>query len=192
MSRAAAAALLGICFWTASMVGVGFGPAGATSPQAPLDARLDETASITLAAAAPIRDARYAEEKATEAAEGEAKQAAEAARLASVERLAAQRAARVASSSRSGERGRYLGTFSTTCYALSGRTASGHPVSNEVVAVDPRVIPLGTRIYIEGIGERVARDTGGAIKGNKLDIWNPSSSWCLQFGRRNLDVWIVG
>src|SRR5205823_4062063 len=49
-----------------------------------------------------------------------------------------------------------LGTFTITCYALGGSTASGRPASSDVVAVDPRVIPLGTRVLIAGIGVRTA------------------------------------
>ena len=81
-----------------------------------------------------------------------------------------------------------LGTFTVTCYALDGTTASGHPVSSDVVAVDPDVIPLGTRIHIEGVGVRVARDTGSKVQGHRLDIWHPSSDWCRQFGVQQLAV----
>lgn len=86
-------------------------------------------------------------------------------------------------------RGTYLGTFSSTCYALGGHTASGLPVSEAIVATDPRVIPLGSRIYIEGVGYRIAADTGGAIKGNVIDIWKPTVSQCYAWGRRNIRVW---
>ncbi len=84
--------------------------------------------------------------------------------------------------------GKPLGSFETTCYSLRGTTKSGVPVSEEAVAVDPRVIPLGTRIFIEGIGTRVAVDTGANIKGRRLDIWHPSSSYCREFGRKALSV----
>ncbi len=84
--------------------------------------------------------------------------------------------------------GRPMGSFDVTCYSLRGSTKSGAAVSEEAVAVDPRVIPLGTRIFIEGIGTRVAADTGANIKGRRLDIWHPSSSYCREFGRKTLSV----
>lgn len=86
--------------------------------------------------------------------------------------------------------GRYLGTFVVTCYDLQGRTASGAPASTETVAVDPRVIPLGTRIDIAGVGERVAQDTGGAIKGDRLDIWEPTYAQCAAWGVESRQVWL--
>ncbi len=85
--------------------------------------------------------------------------------------------------------GDYLGAFSVTCYALDGDTASGEPVHEGGVAVDRRVIPLGTRLYIESVGWRVANDTGGSVRGNRLDIWLPSRDHCILFGRQILDVY---
>jgi 3D (Asp-Asp-Asp) domain-containing protein len=85
----------------------------------------------------------------------------------------------------------HLGSFTATCYSLPGTTATGAPVSDAVVAVDPSVIPLGTHLYISGLGERTASDTGGAIRGNRLDIWMGSYSACVQFGRQNVDVFRV-
>lgn len=81
--------------------------------------------------------------------------------------------------------------FNATAYCLRGRTASGIPVRNGVVAVDPRVIPLGTLIYIDGYGRFLAADTGGAIKGNRLDIWYGSCAQARKFGRRNVQVGIL-
>ena len=74
---------------------------------------------------------------------------------------------------------RPLGHFRTTAYTRdtrsSGRTASGTRPSHErTVAVDPRIIPLGTKIEIEGIGVRIAEDTGGHVKVKKLDLYLPS------------------
>jgi len=85
-----------------------------------------------------------------------------------------------------------LGTFLVTCYALGGATATGAHAGPDSVAVDPSVIPLGTRIDIEGVGVRVADDTGGAIHGHRLDIWEPSAAACDAFGRRSLSVSLAG
>lgn len=74
------------------------------------------------------------------------------------------------------------GVFVITCYALRGRTASGAPVSESGVAVDPRLIQLGSWITVEGLGRLQARDTGGAIKGMRLDIWKPSEAACRAWG----------
>ena len=93
-------------------------------------------------------------------------------------------AARAAAETRGGA----LGNFTVTCYALRGTTATGRPVSTSVVAVDPRVIPLGSRVHIAGVGTRLAADTGGKIRGNRLDVWLPSVSACRQFGVRRLAV----
>lgn len=86
--------------------------------------------------------------------------------------------------------GRYLGMFVVTCYDLGGHTATGATPTTATVAVDPRVIPLGTRINIAGVGERIAQDTGGAIRGNRLDIWEPTYSQCAAWGVRDRQVWV--
>ncbi len=85
--------------------------------------------------------------------------------------------------------GSLLGSFVVTCYDLHGDTASGAPTSMATVAVDPSVIPLGTRLYISGVGVRYAQDTGGAIVGNRLDIWEPSYGQCMSWGVRTETVW---
>lgn len=78
-----------------------------------------------------------------------------------------------------------------------GVTASGMKAGPGVVAVDPRVIPLGTRLYIASndgtadYGYAVAGDTGGAIKGNKIDLFFPTASQVRQFGRRNVTVYVL-
>ena len=73
----------------------------------------------------------------------------------------------------------------------AGQTASGLRAGYGVVAVDPRFIPLGTRLYIEGYGYAVAGDTGGAIKGSRIDLGFNSGSEARRFGRRKVKVLIV-
>lgn len=73
-------------------------------------------------------------------------------------------------------------------YCLRGRTASGRYTEHGVVAVDPRVIPLGSRLYIPGYGWAVAADTGGAIVGNKIDLWMPTLAQCYQWGVRPVTI----
>jgi 3D (Asp-Asp-Asp) domain-containing protein len=94
-----------------------------------------------------------------------------------------------ASTSTAAVRGVELGIFEVSCHTGKGITASGRPSSRETVSVDPRVVPLGTRLVVDKVGPRVAADTGGAIKGRRLDIWEPSVAACTQFGRKQLRVW---
>lgn len=70
------------------------------------------------------------------------------------------------------------------------RTATGRRASYGVVAVDPRVIPLHTLLFVEGYGFAVAADTGGAIKGNIIDVCLPTNAECRQWGRRHVTVHI--
>jgi 3D (Asp-Asp-Asp) domain-containing protein/peptidoglycan hydrolase CwlO-like protein len=79
-------------------------------------------------------------------------------------------------------------TVSSTGYALPGRTATGIPVGWGVVAVDPNVIPLGTRMTIPGYGEGVAADTGGAVRGATIDVWFPTHAQALAWGRRTVTI----
>ena len=84
--------------------------------------------------------------------------------------------------------------FSATAYSLRGRTASGQSVTRGVIAADPRVLPIGTRVRVEAgpwTGEYLVADTGGAIKGRKIDIWTPSSREAMQFGRRAVKLTVL-
>jgi 3D (Asp-Asp-Asp) domain-containing protein len=81
-------------------------------------------------------------------------------------------------------------TVSSTGYCLRGTTATGIPVSWGVVAVDPAVIPLGTRMFVPGYGEGVAADTGPAVRGAMIDLWFPSCADALAWGRRTVTITI--
>ncbi|HEX3549688.1 MAG TPA: 3D domain-containing protein [Candidatus Elarobacter sp.] len=81
--------------------------------------------------------------------------------------------------------------YTAGCGGCSGMTASGRPAGHGVVAVDPRVIPLGTRMYIPGYGRAVAGDTGGAIRGNRIDLGFNSNAAANQFGRRSVTVYLI-
>lgn len=72
-----------------------------------------------------------------------------------------------------------------------GITASGMVAQRGVVAVDPNVIPLGTRLYIPGYGMAIAADTGGAIKGHRIDLLMDSYGEAMEFGRRSIEVYVL-
>lgn len=74
-------------------------------------------------------------------------------------------------------------TVAVTGYCLTGTTATGLPVGPGIVAVDPSVIPLGTRMSIPGYGEGVAADVGGSVNGNRIDVWMASCSDAASFSR---------
>ena len=73
-------------------------------------------------------------------------------------------------------------------YHLPGRTASGLPVRKGVVAVDPQLIPLGTRLYVPGYGKAIAADVGVAIKGRIIDVWMPSTAEARMWGRKTVVI----
>ncbi|CUH96172.1 hypothetical protein P22_2260 [Propionispora sp. 2/2-37] len=73
----------------------------------------------------------------------------------------------------------------------SSYTARGNLLRRGLVAVDPNVIPLGTRLYIPGYGYAIADDTGGAIRGNVIDLAFDSHAEAIQFGRQQVTVYIL-
>jgi len=79
-------------------------------------------------------------------------------------------------------------TVSSTGYSLPGHTATGLPVGWGVVAVDPSVIPLGTKLTIPGYGEAVAADTGGGVRGRMIDVWFPTLAQARAWGRRTVTI----
>ena len=73
-------------------------------------------------------------------------------------------------------------------YSLPGSTALGVPVRKGVVAVDPKLIPLGTKLHVPGYGPGLAADVGYAIKGKVIDLWFPSMTRARQWGRRTVMI----
>ena len=89
---------------------------------------------------------------------------------------------------------RLLGAFTVVAYYKGGNgllTATGTTCkANRTVAVDPKVIPYGTHIWIEGLGERVAEDCGG-FRGKVLDVFFNTRSDCYEWGKRTRKVWVM-
>ncbi len=84
--------------------------------------------------------------------------------------------------------------YIATAYSLRGRTASGKFVSQGIIAADPRVLPLGSRVRLEAgawSGDYLVADTGGAIRGRKIDIWTPSTREAMRFGRRTVKLTVL-
>jgi 3D (Asp-Asp-Asp) domain-containing protein len=88
--------------------------------------------------------------------------------------------------------GTYALVVDAVAYHLPGRTASGLPVGVGVIAVDPSVIPLGTRVVVPGYGPAVAADVGSAIRGNIIDLWMPSTAAARAWGRRTVTITVYG
>ncbi|MCM3570816.1 G5 and 3D domain-containing protein [Neobacillus mesonae] len=85
--------------------------------------------------------------------------------------------------------------YTAYCNGCSGRTATGFNLranpNAKIIAVDPSVIPLGTKVYVEGYGYAVAADTGGAIKGHKIDLYMSSKSDAYRWGRKKVKIKIL-
>ncbi|MCM3712135.1 3D domain-containing protein [Sporosarcina luteola] len=85
--------------------------------------------------------------------------------------------------------------YTANCNGCSGITSTGINLKRnpdaKVIAVDPSIIPLGTKVYVEGYGYAIAGDTGGAIKGNKIDVFFPSKSEAFKWGRKDVKIKIL-
>ncbi|HEX8143413.1 MAG TPA: 3D domain-containing protein [Pyrinomonadaceae bacterium] len=84
--------------------------------------------------------------------------------------------------------------YVATAYSLPGKTASGMRVAKGVIAADPRVLPLGTRVRLDAgpySGEYIVADTGSAVRGRKIDVWVPSYREACRFGRRNIRLSVL-
>ena len=107
--------------------------------------------------------------------------------------LAVALPAALGGSARAGARevSRYRIVVDAVAYHLPGRTASGLPCAKGVVAVDPRVIPLGTPLVVPGYGPAIAADVGTAIKGRIIDLWMPTDAAARKWGRRTVTVTVI-
>ncbi|HEY8227167.1 MAG TPA: 3D domain-containing protein [Pyrinomonadaceae bacterium] len=85
-------------------------------------------------------------------------------------------------------------SYIATAYSLRGRTASGLLVSKGLIAADPRLLPLGSRVRLDAgaySGEYLVADTGSAVRGRHIDIWIPTGREAMRFGRRAVKLTIL-
>jgi 3D (Asp-Asp-Asp) domain-containing protein len=85
--------------------------------------------------------------------------------------------------------------YTANCNGCSGNTATGLNLranpNAKVIAVDPRIIPLGSKVYVEGYGYAIAADTGGGIKGYKVDVFFPSNAEAFRWGIRKVKITVL-
>ena len=145
---------------------------------------LEQLAAVRSAAAAALADART--DRLRVIAEARSAKRSNGAEIAALQR----RARTLASANRPAPAspGVHSLTVAATAYALPGTTATGRPVGWGAVAVDPSVIPLGSRLRIPGYGYGVASDVGGAIQGARIDVWFPTEAQALAWGNRVVTI----
>lgn len=85
--------------------------------------------------------------------------------------------------------------YTASCAGCSGVTSTGIDLkanpNQKVISVDPSIIPLGKHVWVEGYGEAIAGDTGGSIKGNKIDIYMPSKEDAINWGKKTVKIKIL-
>lgn len=85
--------------------------------------------------------------------------------------------------------------FTANCSGCAGKTAYGINLKEnpdiKLIAVDPKIIPLGTKVWVEGYGIAIAGDTGGSIKGNKIDIFVKTKTIAYNWGRKTVEIKIL-
>jgi 3D (Asp-Asp-Asp) domain-containing protein len=160
----------------------------ATRRLAAQEAQARQAEEATAASIAALEAARR--ERASTLASFRAKRSSNAAAISTLEsRARALFAARLPSAQQgapaAGER---TVTVTATGYSLRGRTATGVAVAYGIVAVDPYVIPFGSRMTVPGYGEGVAADRGGAVVGARIDLWFPTRAEALAWGTRTVTI----
>lgn len=140
---------------------------------------------------------KIAEEAARKAAQAAAEKAAERAKAAAAKKTQVTKTTYKPANTQpapAAQSGQSI-TVEATSYSLGGRSATGIDFSSnpnaKVIAVDPSVIPLGARVMIPGYGVFIAGDTGGAIKGNRIDVHFASRDQALSFGRRTMTITVL-
>jgi 3D (Asp-Asp-Asp) domain-containing protein len=156
----------------------------ATKRLAVQEARARRAEAATAATLAALEAARR--EQAAQLASFRAEQGSNSAAISSLEAKARELAAAPAPTQGVSRAGTI--TVTATGYALTGRTSTGVSVGYGIVAVDPSVIPLGTRMTIPGYGEGVAADTGGSVVGARIDLWFPTQAEALAWGTRTVSI----
>ena len=159
----------------------------ATRRLAAEEAQARETEDATAASVAALDAARR--ERAAMLASLAAKRDSNSATIASLEsQLTTAQAERTTTQLGGAVAGLHTMTVTATGYSLTGKTATGVAVGYGIVAVDPSVIPLGTRMTVPGYGEGVAADTGGAVSGARIDLWFPTHAEALAWGTRTVTI----
>ena len=152
----------------------------ATHDLAAREAQAQEVEDATAATVSALEAARR--ERAAMLASLTTRQSSNRSEISSLESRARTLSAELASS------GARSLTVTATGYSMSGRTATGVSVGYGIVAVDPSVIALGTRMTIPGYGQGVAADTGGSVAGSRIDLWFPTTAEALAWGTRTVTI----
>ena len=157
-----------------------------------------QTASAPVAKAAPqAQQPQTAQAQQEQAAQAQAAQEqAQKEQAAQQQQQAAQQQQQQSQQQASGKSMTVEATaYTANCAGCSGTTATGVNLKSNpnqrVIAVDPSVIPLGSKVYVEGYGQAVAADTGGAIKGNRIDVFVSSDSAAQDWGRRSVKITVI-
>jgi 3D (Asp-Asp-Asp) domain-containing protein len=158
----------------------------ATRRLAAREAQARRTEEATAATVAALESARQEREAAL--ASFRAEQSSNSSAISSLESQARELAAVQAAPPQFSSQGGRTITVTATGYSFKGRTSTGVSVAYGIVAVDPSVIPLGTKMTIPGYGEGVAADTGGAVVGALIDLWFPTRAEALAWGTRTVSI----
>ena len=159
-----------------------------------------QTASAPVAKAAPqaqqSQTAQAQQEQAAQEQTQKEQEQAQAAQAQAAQEQAAQQQQQQSQQQASGKSMTVEATaYTANCAGCSGTTATGVNLKSNpnqrVIAVDPSVIPLGSKVYVEGYGQAVAADTGGAIKGNRIDVFVSSDSAAQDWGRRSVKITVI-